>query len=101
MGGSRKSHNVQTFAVQTTPNGGGGLRSLDNVQSLEVFFFEPFPKSELRCGYNEAEVCDVPPRFGPGFHLLRDPRHPEGLPGAGAGRPGIGASQQQAWAQHG
>ena len=39
--GSRNSHNFQTFAVQTNPNGGRGLRSLDNVQSLAVFLWLP------------------------------------------------------------
>ena len=43
-GGSEPSLSVQTFCVHTCLMGGGVSVSLDNVQSLVVFFFDGSPK---------------------------------------------------------
>ena len=40
-GGSRKSHKVQTFAVQTTPNGGGRFKKFGQCPKFGSFFLNP------------------------------------------------------------
>ena len=67
VGGSRKSHKVQTFAVQTTPNGGGRFKKFGQCPKFGSFFFDEFPNEEfvmdgklIRCHIHDDGTAQTP-----------------------------------------